>query len=354
MNKSVKRLVSVLLAAAVLSVLGVSALADVPNSDEYTVTMSAGNILNVVEGAYIDGPSSWTVKAGEQLTLSSVEGLENSPYFYKGVRPAGRDNSVIYSSNITVTEDADYVAAYGLRGDLVAYTITYRNADGEDLVVDNESHYGNVGDKIVVGSRDIDGYQPQAYQLAKTLVEDAAENVFPFVYTPVVVPTPIPAAPAPTPYVYTEGAAGGGAAGGAGAGEAAGGGLPAGGGAVAQPGAGGEEAVEGGTVPEAGTPGEEETAPVQEPAAEEQTAPAAETAQIDQDESPQANAPQEYIDLDKTPSGEKPEIKEKPPTELQQERTQSEQKLYIAAGLLGVSLIAIVALVVALVRRRKA
>ena len=131
---------------------------------------------------------------------------------------------------------------------------------------------------------------------------------------------------------------------------------------MAQPGAGGEEAVEGGTVPEAGTPGEEETAPVQEPAAEEQTAPAAEaaptqepeTAQIDQDESPQANAPQEYIDLDKTPSGEKPEIKEKPPTELQQERTQSEQKLYIAAGLLGVSLIAIVALVVALVRRRKA
>lgn len=374
MNKGIKRLVSVLLAAAVLAVLCAGALAD--GEYTYTVRIFSGEIGTFAGGQTVLTYTGLTDADMVPFDPSSVILPADSPYYVRGVRESGRDNNTVSStrgdpstniSYLPVQGDADYVVAYGIKGALVAYTVNFVDEAGTELAP-SQTYYGNAGDKPVVAYLYIDGYEPQAYNLAKTLLDDEGQNVIDFVYTPVVVPTPIPAAPAPTPYVYTEGAAGGGAAGGAAAGGAtAGGGLPAGGGAVEQPGAGGEEAVEGGTVPEAGTPGEDETAPVQEPAAEnapaeEQTAPAAEaaptqepeTAQIDQDESPQANAPQEYIDLDQTPSGEKPEIKEKPPTELQQERTQSEQKLYIAAGLLGVSLIAIVALVVALVRRRKA
>ena len=103
---------------------------------------------------------------------------------------------------------------------------------------------------------------------------------------------------------------------------------------------------------------EEEQEPAQEPAQEPEQAaeqePEQEPVQIEEEETPLHNGPQEIIDLDDTPLGDKPAVLERPQTELQKEREQSERKFYIAAGLLGVSLIAIVALVVLLVRRRRA
>lgn len=323
MNKSVKRLVSVLLAMLVLSALSVGALAD---DGSYTVTVSTGNI----EGAVLLGESSHTAQFNEDLPLGTVEVPEDSPYFFKGFRPAGQDNSVIYPSTVTVTEDCDYVAAYGLRGELVAYTIQYVTEDGTELV-SSETHYGNQGDKMVVRARNFDGYQPQAYQLAKTLVENESENVFPFVYSRVVIVNPTPA-PSPTPYVYTEG----GGTVDAGTTEIGGGTAPAGGGEAAPAPGGGEEAEP--------APAPEE----QEPAEEQQTE------QITEDDTPLNQGPAEIIDLDDTPSGETPEIKEKPKTDLQQERAENETKLYVAGGLLAAALAAIVVLVVLLVKKRRA
>lgn len=333
MTKCGKRLVGVLLAMLVLAALSIGALAD--GEATYTVTVSAGNMDFALLGAPVQ-----TAEYGKTVALGGVEVPEDSPYFFKGFRPAGHDNNVVYASDYYVTEDADFVAAYGLRANLVKYTIRYLDGNGNDLMTDSEPHYGNIGDKIVVRARDIDGYQPQAYQLAKTLVANEAENVFPFVYSEVVVATPVPAAPAPTPVIYEE----------AGGGEAAGGAeiepAPAPGGEAG----GGEAAgIEGNNVPEGQGP---ETLP--EPEQEQQPEPERqqEPVNINEDETPLDNGPKEIIDLDQedTPKGEAPEEKEKPA--IQQEREQKQTKFYVSVGLLGVALIAIAVMAVLLVKKR--
>ena len=73
------------------------------------------------------------------------------------------------------------MVAYGIRGDMVAYTVNYQDADGNELAP-SQQFYGNVGDKPVVAYRYIDGYVPQAAALTKTLSSNEAENVFTFVY----------------------------------------------------------------------------------------------------------------------------------------------------------------------------
>lgn len=313
MNKSIKRLFSVLLAVLVLAALSVSALAE---GDTYTVRIFAGN----VEGASIEGKSVWTYTgsygAGIPFDLSMVSLPSDSQYSVRGVRESGLDNNQI-SPLGTITEDADYVVAYGITGQLVAYTVNFVDEDGNALA-DSQTYYGNVGDKPVVAYLYIDGYQPQALNLAKTLVENEAENVFTFRYSEIVVVTPEPAVQ-PTPYVYTEGAE-----------------TPA----------EGEEA--------APAEGEEEVEPAPEPEEAVEPAPEPETEEITEEDTPLNNAPQQLIDLDEedTPLGSAPVEREK--TELQQERERTERNLYVAAGLLGVALIAIAVLVVLLVRRRGA
>lgn len=320
MNRSVKRLVSVLLAILVLSALTGSALA-VENTDMYTVTVSVGNVA----GAQLIGQNSWTEKAGTWVNFGMVTLPATSPYYFKGFRPAGKDNNVVYSSSIPVTEDADYVAAYGLQGELVKYTVYYLLAGTNTELRPSQEYYGNVGDKSVVAYLNIDGYQPQALNLAKTLVEDEDQNVFRFEYSEIIVPTPEPVVQ-PTPYVYTEGAETAPAPEEA---EVGGEPVPAGGGEAA---------------PEVQEAAPEEPEQPEEPAQEE----------INEDDTPLNDTPQEYIDLDKTALGETPELKEKPKTEIQQERADKETKLYVALGLLGVSLVVIAALVAALVRKRSA
>lgn len=73
------------------------------------------------------------------------------------------------------------MVGYGIRGDMVAYTVNYQDADGNELAP-SQQFYGNVGDKPVVAYRYIDGYIPQAAALTKTLSSNEAENVFTFVY----------------------------------------------------------------------------------------------------------------------------------------------------------------------------
>ena len=48
----------------------------------------------------------------------------------------------------------------------------------------SEVFYGNVGDKPVIACKYIEGYEPQASGLTKTLKENAAENVLTFIYKP--------------------------------------------------------------------------------------------------------------------------------------------------------------------------
>ncbi len=104
-----------------------------------------------------------------------------SKYYAKGIRESGRDNSTVTASAFKVDGDADYVMAYGMKGNMVAYHVNYQDEDGSRLS-DSRTYYGNVGDKMVAAYLYIEGYTPQALSIAKTLSENEAENVITFVY----------------------------------------------------------------------------------------------------------------------------------------------------------------------------
>lgn len=158
----------------------------------YTVTFYAGN-----QGTFAGGASKIVMnnlKYGAQVAFDvQKDGVvtlnDGDKYYVKGLRKSGRDNSETdeleasrYS--VTVKGDADYVVAYGIKGNQVAYTVNYQDADGNELLASN-TYYGNVGDKPVVAYQYVEGYTPQTLALTKTLSENAAENVFTFLYTPI-------------------------------------------------------------------------------------------------------------------------------------------------------------------------
>ena len=99
----------------------------------------------------------------------------------KGLRPSGRDTNEVATSALRVDRDADYVVAYGVQGDMTAYTVNYQDAAGAQ-VLPSETFYGNVGDKPVVAYKYKEGYEPEVMALTKTLSADESENVFTFVY----------------------------------------------------------------------------------------------------------------------------------------------------------------------------
>ena len=84
---------------------------------------------------------------------------------------------------LSSTGDADYVVAYGIKGNMVAYTVNYQDASGKSLA-ESQTFYGNVGDKPVVAYRYVENYIPDALALTKTLSDNESENVFTFTYTP--------------------------------------------------------------------------------------------------------------------------------------------------------------------------
>lgn len=173
---------------------------------------------NIENGAYVVHDLMY----GDRITFNSVAATEGGgsvgvalaqdagKYYVRGVRASGADNGTVNQPDFEVDGDQDYVVAYGIRGNMVSYTVNYLDANGNQLLAP-DTYYGNVGDMPVVAYRYVDGYRPQAYNMTKTLSADASENVFNFVYSTlpenvvvntVVVPGPTPEpapAPAPTP-----------------------------------------------------------------------------------------------------------------------------------------------------------
>lgn len=139
------------------------------------------------------------LKEGDRVSFrqADVTMEKDSKYYVRGIRVSGRDNNTVSSqSSFVVTEDQDYVVAYGIKGNLVGYKVRYVDADGKALLPE-ETYYGNIGDRPVIAYQYIENYLPQAYNLTGTLKENEAENVFTFTYNAAVVETPTtPAAPA--------------------------------------------------------------------------------------------------------------------------------------------------------------
>ncbi|MCI8402039.1 MAG: hypothetical protein HFI38_08155 [Lachnospiraceae bacterium] len=180
-----------------LSMAGMSLAEDEgPRSDgyTYTITLSAGG-KGTFSGAAVIELENISYSAEERINLTSYINqvtLENEKYYVKGFHLSGQEGLV---GSVPCTGDAVYVVSYGIRGNVVRYTVNYQDTAGNTLAP-SEQFYGNVGDKPVVAFLYLEGYQPQAYNLTKTLSENEAENVFTFTYTPIETEGP-PASTAP-------------------------------------------------------------------------------------------------------------------------------------------------------------
>ena len=165
-----------LITAAVVPVLG----AEEPYT--YTVRIYAGK-QGKIGGSEVVVYDN--LKYGDRVTFhaNSVVLNDNSKYYVRGLRESGKDNNTTgTASSFLVTQDIDYVVSYGLLGSSVAYTVNYVDTSGNALAK-SETYSGTVGAQPVVAFLYIEGYQPQAYNLTATLKENAAKNVFTFVYT---------------------------------------------------------------------------------------------------------------------------------------------------------------------------
>lgn len=325
MKRWKKALVSLLTGCLVCGMMPVDADAAAPQPAgqtgyEYTITLSAGNKGQVKDGrekivvSGLNYGNNTRVIFSNDYLEDNIE-VADSRYYIKGVRLSGRDTGETADLNpvVTVNGDADYVVAYGVVGDQVAYTVQYQDADGNELAP-SRTFYGNIGDKPIVAYQYIDGYVPQSLALTKTLSSNAAENIFTFVYTPgdpgeivntVTDTTTVTGDPTiVTVVVPGAGTAGGGAGGGAGAG--AGGGAAEGG------------AAEGG-----------------------------ETTTIEEDQTPQGT--QDIVDLDEeeTPQGTM-DIED-----VEEEETAKGLPLAFSVGIGAVAAVVLICLVVWLLKGRK-
>ncbi len=343
-------------------------------AEEYTyqVTFYSGNqgTFNGSEGLSVDNHSSgseYTVEEnGDEITVSglkqgdivsfdvqagAVQMADDSKYYLRGIRQSGRDNDTVQTSAFRVDGDAEYVLAYGIRGNQTGYTVNYQDAQGNELAP-SRTYYGNVGDKPVVAYLYIEDYNPQTLALTRTLSENEAENVFTFVYTPV--PTEVITEPGDTitntttvtetvPGTTDEGtAAGTGTAGtgtaGTGTGTAgtAGEGAGAAGTAGEGTGAAGEGTGAAGT-DETGTAGTDGTAAGETDAAADEG-----TTDIQDEEVPQDN--QDLTDLDE---------EEVPQSNINIDEEEVKKGLPMVAGVaIGVLAVAALGVIIVLVRKR--
>lgn len=182
MKKKIKMLTALLAAGILFSLpAGQAMAADAPYT--YTVTLYTGNKGVLENGSTQEVKSDLTYNTQLTYNINSVT-VTDDRYYVKGFRLSGRDNEdALASPVVTVTGDADYVVAYGIKGDQVAYTVAYEDENGNELAP-SDVYYGNIGDKPVVAYKYIEDYVPQALALTKTLSDNEAENIFTFTYTP--------------------------------------------------------------------------------------------------------------------------------------------------------------------------
>ena len=191
-----KRISGLVLSLCLAGSMALPAMAAQKESYTYQVRFLAGAQGTFNPGGNLsnNGTQSPTLESGECLVFDNLtpgsrvsfhNGMvtlkDSGMYYIRGIRESGKDNNTVYYTTFTVEGDKDYVIAYGILGDAVAYTVNYEDESGNPLAP-SETYYGNVGDRPVVSYLYFEGYQPQAYNLIGRLSENAAENVFTFIY----------------------------------------------------------------------------------------------------------------------------------------------------------------------------
>jgi len=176
---------SIALRAFVLAVVLACLTAAPALADEYTYTV---RVFGGDKGTY-NGSSTYTdptaYKLNDICTLDLSKAAANEDKYYpKGFRIAGTDE-LLTDLNFPVTVDTDIVVAYGVKGDMVQYTINFvEDGTGNALTSDagrsSVTFWGKVGDKPVVAAEFIEGYRPLYNNITGTLKEGT--NVWPLPY----------------------------------------------------------------------------------------------------------------------------------------------------------------------------
>lgn len=157
----------------------------------YTIRLYGGNRGTVNGQDMVE----WTgVHYGDTVDLGQASiAVTDGKYYAKGARPAGLDNvkDVVYvadvdangklSGTVTVTEDADYVIAYGVLADRVEYTVRYVDAAGNELAA-SQKFMGDIGDTPATAAPYFENYVPNAYTATLALTGDPDQNVITFTY----------------------------------------------------------------------------------------------------------------------------------------------------------------------------
>ena len=151
---------------------------------KYKVTIYSGS-----QGSF-KGKTVWSKEydQGEEVYISLADlGFEirDKRYYARGFKIAGHDNDEttgFQTLAFKADSDEEYIVAYGIKGALVSYTARYVNEDGEEIHK-SDTYYGMAGDKPVVSFRYIDGWEPDTYNMAKTLSRDESKNILTFIYT---------------------------------------------------------------------------------------------------------------------------------------------------------------------------
>lgn len=175
------------LALAVVMVLGTMVVfADY----DYTMTVSAGRGSITLPADKITSAEALTTDPTKNIVKINGKEVTVTPpdadHFVIGLKDAGHDNGALLAANKEVkladrNEDTELVVAYGLKSDMVEYTINYVEAGTGNVLLPAETHYGVDGSKPVVSYKYVENYLPDAYNRTGTLVRGGA-NTFTFYY----------------------------------------------------------------------------------------------------------------------------------------------------------------------------
>lgn len=177
MRSQVKERLGRLLCMALVGVVGLLAFATPAFARNYTVRVFGGN-----SGTYAGSdPYVAEVPAGSYFTPSTDEVTpSDTKYYCKGFRLSGADD--ITTSYFYIVEDTDIVVAYGVRGDMVEYTlhfVEYNNPS--NVLAEPRTFEGKVGDKPVAAYEYISGWRPLYRQITGTLQEGSNDWTFEYV-----------------------------------------------------------------------------------------------------------------------------------------------------------------------------
>ena len=179
-----------------MAISGSQAVSAAEEAYTYTVRLYAGNQGTITNSGVEISSSTARIsfsddcavisglQYGDMVYIRPQDAIETTDerYYVRGVRRSGRDNAQAESPAFYVACDRDFVAAYGVRGDMAEYTVSYQDEAGNTLMK-SDTYYGNIGERQYVSSRYIEGYQPSSLNMVKTLSANAAENIFTFRYT---------------------------------------------------------------------------------------------------------------------------------------------------------------------------